>query len=219
MLVPCVKASMDETTGVFLSGLISTLQASKDDAFFEEIIAREFAHIHPHNPISSISLRDKIWLLALISAYELVRDDKTYMRLEEEITKLASDAKKMADRFEEAGSNHSVLYLLAYQNDCRELAARLRSFATISDWLDDLGKPGHKQKTSAATSLVCCSEFICLRTGSFQDEHFAELLQGRGVSLASRDLSGDAIRKKREHLRKRYPSTYETIRNFVAELA
>lgn len=54
------------------------------------------------------------------------------------------------------------------------------------------------------------SEFVRLKLGKHFDEHLAELVQaipGKRDSI-SEDISGDAIRKKRIYLKRRYPELH-----------
>lgn len=77
--------------------------------------------------------------------------------------------------------------------------------------LDSFGKPGHKREIFAAKVLVEASEFVGLKTGKHYDEHLADLFQWIGKRPLKRDLSGDAIRKKREYLAKCYPNLYRMV--------
>jgi hypothetical protein len=62
---------------------------------------------------------------------------------------------------------------------------------------------------------VAASEFVRLRTGQYFDEHVAELYQAITASKhsLSEDLSGDAIRKKRDYTAKNYPDLYSEALN------
>jgi hypothetical protein len=56
--------------------------------------------------------------------------------------------------------------------------------------------------------LITASEVVRLHTGQHYDEHLAELFQAVAMRPVSTDLSGDAIRKKREYLKTHYPELY-----------
>ena len=82
--------------------------------------------------------------------------------------------------------------------------------------LDNLvGKRGHKEKVQKNTFLIMASEFVRVKTGNYYDEHLAELLQTlpRIDLNQQEDISGDSIRKKREHLKKVYPVIYANWNN------
>ncbi len=53
------------------------------------------------------------------------------------------------------------------------------------------------------------SEFVRLKTGGYNDEHFAELIQALDLKFDfGADFSGDAIRKKRGYISDNYPLLY-----------
>jgi hypothetical protein len=75
------------------------------------------------------------------------------------------------------------------------------------------GKRGHKAKIAKNQHLIEASEFVRQKTGKYYDEHVAELLQTipRLNVDVEEDISGDAIRKKREHLKRTYPLIYRNV--------
>ncbi len=74
-----------------------------------------------------------------------------------------------------------------------------------------MGKRGHKRQMFAGQFLIEASEFVRLKTGQHYDEHLAELFQAIGTRSINEDLSGDAIRKKREYFDKWYPRLYKSV--------
>jgi hypothetical protein len=81
----------------------------------------------------------------------------------------------------------------------------------IADFLEPhlraIGKPGHKHKSFPNQLIVAASEFVRCKTGSYNDEHLAELFQPIANDVSD-DLSGDAIRKRRDQMETTYPDLY-----------
>ena len=80
------------------------------------------------------------------------------------------------------------------------------------------GKRGHKGKVQKNTFLIMASELVRLKTGNHYDEHLAELLQTVNPMIdvnEQEDISGDSIRKKREHIKKAYPLIYADCVNKI----
>ncbi len=100
----------------------------------------------------------------------------------------------------------------------QDLPVRLEAFSIqVGTLLDEaVGKKGHKGKMQKNCDLITGSEFVWLKTGNHYDEHLAELLQTlspRTDLKEQEDISGDSIRKKREHLKKDYPIIHAHIMN------
>ena len=108
----------------------------------------------------------------------------------------------------------------------RILPPLLSTFSkSLSGFVDLFAKKASDNDTGR-DFLICASLILRSSTGSFHDEHLAEVIQllprpkvqpyapGRPVSARS-ELSGDAIRKKRDRLRRSYPQRYK----FVCDMA
>jgi hypothetical protein len=63
----------------------------------------------------------------------------------------------------------------------------------IADFLEPhlgaIGKPGHKHKSFPNQLIVAASEFVRCKTGSYNDEHLAEIFQPIANDVSD-DLSG-----------------------------
>lgn len=89
------------------------------------------------------------------------------------------------------------------------LGPRLRFVLDIT-----AGKPGQNRKMMRNRCLVVAGEFVWLKTGTYNDEHLAYLMQAVSLvpapeaDFSGTDFSGDAIRKKRNYLSSKYPFPY-----------
>jgi hypothetical protein len=183
---------------------------------------KAFANTGPNNPLRKLSDPDKKYLWALLRAYEGVVSAKTEQSQRtdplEEAARVAIDAALLATKMEahiftgpQAASFQPFLVGL------EDLASRLKDFAnTFQTLLALMGKPGHKQRVFVNRLLLTASEFVYSQFGTYQDEHLAELLQTLDRATEPSELSGDAIRKKRENMKKSYPEVYEHIITTVA---
>lgn len=134
--------------------------------------------------------------------------------IEDELGAIASktlrDASDLADKLEAdvfQGSLKNELrpFIFGYES----LPGILRSFArNIGNLLDATGKPGRKNEAFTNQLLVIASEFVRLATGSFNDEHLAELFPAVLATDLADDFSGDSIRKRRDRLKRQYPLLY-----------
>jgi hypothetical protein len=105
------------------------------------------------------------------------------------------------------GPNSDVL--LPYISSFSDLPRQLTEFTkVVGGMLDLFGKRGHKEGNLYGFFLIVASEFVRLKTGQHYDEHLAELYQAVSERSLTEDLSGDAIRKRREYLKKSYPDLY-----------
>jgi len=128
----------------------------------------------------------------------------------EEEAKLVADAAKLASKLESEvfhGPNSDVL--LPYISSFSGLPGQLAEFSkVVGGMLDLLGKRGHKEGNIYGFLLIVASEFVRLKTGQHYDEHLADLYQAISERPPTEDLSGDAIRKRRQYLKKCYPDLY-----------
>ena len=178
--------------------------------------AKAFENISPGSPLNELYERDRAYLCALLFLYAWLttelRKGKTADDTVEKVSKVVADAATYAAKLELElfrGPHSDVLR--PFSAEYEDLPMRLNQFSErLGDMLDTFGKRGHKQKSFATQFLVMASEFVRLRTGQYYDEHVAELFQAvtAGRRPLSEDLSGDAIRKKREYSKKHYPELY-----------
>jgi hypothetical protein len=213
---------MDISIAGLLSEMLRHVERKLGPQGTAEAIAQEFSGIGPNNPLKGMSRRDKVQLIVIVSLYEHCRDEESdLMQKAERTARLVSDAGKLANRFQQEWDNGTLLAIAEpLERFSKNLQEELSLFSTeVGRFFDLMGKKGHKQKTLSNLSLVTASEFICAKTGTHNDEHFAELLQDRSANLNFNQLSGDAIRKKREHLQKKYPGFYKAAQEIARDLS
>ncbi len=178
--------------------------------------AKRFSQLGPKNPLRTLSGSDQGLLMALLVMYKWRPrpDPSNPSELLEEASRVAglagSLSKKMQATFFDGALAGAFDPLLAGYKD---LPLQLDRFSSrIKLLLDQLGgKAGHKGKTTTNQFLVTASEFVRLKTGTYNDEHLAELMQTLWSDAdpeSLKELSGDAIRKKREHLKSTYAILY-----------
>ena len=177
---------------------------------------KAFQEIHPKNPLNKLNDSDRKALWALLMAYDyasrIKRGERTNAFLKEldSMSKTVADAAKLGARLKsQVFEGTSSEALRPFTAGFEDLPMRLIGFSkTLGEALNSFGKQGHKAKILANQSLVQASEFVLVKTGQHYDEHLAELFQAIGNRPEELELTGDAIRKKREHLKGSYPVLY-----------
>jgi len=176
--------------------------------------AKAFQEIHPNNPLNKLNDSDRKALWALLMVYgsssTLRRKRGAANDPVERLSRIMADAAKLgAELKSDVFGGPFSEPLRPFTAGFEDIPLRLVGFSKrLGKVLDLLGKRGHKAKIHTAQSLVQASEFVRLKTGQHYDEHLAELFQAIGKRSAAEDLTGDAIRKKREYLKKHYPLPY-----------
>jgi len=176
--------------------------------------AQAFRHIAATNPLRKLSGPDQKILYSMLKVYAAVTTQNGKRRskdgLLEKEAKLVADAAKLGSKLESEvfhGANSDVL--LPYIYSFSDLPRQLTEFSkVVGGMLDLFGKRGHKEGNLYGFFLIVASEFVRLKTGQHYDEHLAELYQAVSERSLTEDLSGDAIRKRREYLKKSYPDLY-----------
>jgi len=175
---------------------------------------KAFQEIHPKNPLNKLNDSDRKALWALLMVYgsssTLRRKRGAANDPVERLSRIMADAAKLgAELKSDVFGGPFSEPLRPFTAGFEDIPLRLVGFSKrLGKVLDLLGKRGHKAKIHTAQSLVQASEFVRLKTGQHYDEHLAELFQAIGKRSAGEDLSGDAIRKKRERLKEHYPVLY-----------
>jgi hypothetical protein len=203
---------MDKTLTVLLSGLGGGQFPMVVDLVGPT--AQAFRHIAATNPLRKLSEPDRKLLYSMLKVYAAVttQDGKRRSKdgLLEKEAKLVSDAAKLGSKLESEvfhGPNSDVL--LPYISSFSDLPRQLTEFSkVVGGMLDLFGKRGHKGGNLYGFFLIVASEFVRLKTSQHYDEHLAELYQAVSERSLTEDLSGDAIRKRREYLKKNYPDLY-----------
>jgi hypothetical protein len=185
-------------------------------------LEESFNNIGPKNPLRTLGPQDKKHLWACLKLYSETQLSELSGALAqfETASRTTSEAAKLAARIEEQflGGPASRSFE-PFMRGFHDLPAQLRRFsATLGDLLQASGRQGHKERLFSNRFLVTASELVRVRTGTHNDEHLAELFQSVGGENFEIDVSGDAIRKKREHIRKNYPDIYAGIERFVGNI-
>lgn len=189
------------------------------------VVRTSFENIGPRNPLKKLNDYDKRILVSLLKVYASMPQNGEFYELLDEAAGVAADAGALATRMRSKVFQGPLAEMVApFLSSLKDLPQRLLYFSRqLGTLLDQTcGKRGHKGKTGKNVLLIMASEFVRLKTGKHNDEHLAELLQavdpGIGVN-ENADISGDAIRKKREHLKKVYRLLYYDTVNRVHDFA
>jgi hypothetical protein len=174
----------------------------------QKFVRDGYANISPRNPLRKLRDKERDCLCSLLRAYAATEGRRGPFSPLEAAGRTAARAGKLAAEMEtNCFAGHTGQLLRPVLQDFENLTLVLRRFSRkLETHLELIGKPGHKNKTSAKRLLLMASELVYMTTGAYNDEHVAELLQSYRSEQA--DCSGDAIRKKREHLQKTYPDLY-----------
>jgi hypothetical protein len=180
-------------------------------------VARAFECLGEANPLRRLSNQDQELVWANLMFFQIKRDERIRGPLKgpleelEGIAKAASDAANLAAKIEEF-----------LQNDCGEVLNRrltgfgclptlLKSFASKVNGdglLSAFGETRFKRARAFEDQLLIhASQLVLQKTGSWNDEHLAELYQSMRSDLG-RDFSGEAIRRRRERFKKEHPKLY-----------
>jgi hypothetical protein len=179
--------------------------------------AEAFENLHDGNPLKHMGEEDQELVCGWPMLFVRERDGlDDHLHRIEQAAQIASDAVELATRMQKLflrnplpeDENPLPGGLSAEHHD---LPARLHSFANgvngVRQWTDHFGKTAVKrQRVRRDLLLVGASEWVKSKTGTWNDEHLAELLQS--ISFDLEDFSGDAIRKRRERFKQDYPKLY-----------
>ena len=200
---------MDKTLTVLLSGL-----GGGQSPMVVNLVgptAQAFRDIAAGNPLRKLSEPDRKLLYSMLKVYAVVTTPDGKERSGddplERVAKLAREAAKFGAKLEsEVFQGPYSDVILPFTSSFSDLPERLAEFSKlVGVMLDQFGKPGHKDGNLTKQLLILASEFVRLKTGQHYDEHLAELYQAISERPLTADLSGDAIRKKREYLKESYP--------------
>ena len=182
-----------------------------------DVVKEAFENIGPRNPLKKLSDSDKRLLVAFLDWYMFPANYEQAFSFLEEAASIASEAAALAGRIRSGVFKGDTARILApFVVSFQDLPVQLQAFSTqLGTLLDQLvGKRGHKAKVQKNCILITASEFVRLKTTHHYDEHLAELLQTVSPRIdlnVQEDISGDSIRKKREHLKKHYPILHAEI--------
>lgn len=200
---------MDKTVTEPLSGPQGGHERPTDLLRFRA--AQAFRHLASHNPLNKLRERERIAVAAILNLHSLTATEKlSIWAAEERLAKTMAGAAALGAKLESEvfrGPLSELLqpYILSFADIPKRLVEMSK---LLEDLLGSLGKPGHKGRNFSNRWLIIASEIVRLHIGQNYDEHLAELFQAVVKGPVSEDLSGDAIRKKREYMKKRYPELY-----------
>jgi hypothetical protein len=193
---------MDKTSETFLR--LRTKEAGLANDYWGKV-DRWFSGTSRGNPLRKLSESDRLLLCSILRLYAAGRPDALAYQLDK-VAKLAVTADSLGRSIREALESDAGRVLVA---NFADLPSRLEAFSRLKD-LDLVGKRGHKRKILRNYWLVMASEFVLLKTKQAYSEHLADLLQ-QMLPDERGDISGDAIRKSREHFKNTYPALYEQL--------
>jgi hypothetical protein len=194
---------------------------------YAPFVRKVFEDTGPNNPLRKLSDEKKHVLVALVHVYlmeRLLALNTGNADALDEIGTIAAEASDLANRMRTLVFGGSLAEpLSSLVGKFRGLPSILEAFASQTSWLvNQTGKPGHKEKLWRSHYLIVGSEFIHGVAGNYFDEHFAEVIQTVAFrcnpSSEAGDLSGDAIRKKREHIKKTYPAMFAHYHNEARDM-
>ena len=181
---------------------------------YDKYVNESFKQLGPKNPLRSLSASDRRVLTSVIDVYLHVTPKDVYNRVYEQwetAAEIAEEAAKLGRRIKTSLFEGQLAEELGpLLRGARQLPAFLEAFSIFRGQIVDnsVGKRGHKGKIARNNFLVAASELVLCWTGKHHDEHLAELIQVIGADRDDlTDISGDSIRKKREHLKKTYRSS------------
>jgi hypothetical protein len=187
------------------------------DDDFARTVPSFFDNLGPNNPLKWLTSYDKRLLTSFLGAFLVGGtrkgprgSDDPFEELEE-ASRVGAEAAQLAEKIQRTVFEGNVAKSLGPLLGPTDLPALLREFSKhISEMFETfVGKAGHKRKVTRTRILVLASELVRRRTGNYNDEHLAELLQAvAGETGHADDYSGDMIRKRREYLDKHYNFLY-----------
>jgi hypothetical protein len=181
-------------------------------------VAQAFDCLGEANPLRAMAEADKAVVWGTLGLFADERSAPSrYEQQWDRLAQVAADAAKLASRIEEIlQADHGEVLNRRLKNS-RDLPTHLSSFADQAGGLvKTLGETDLKRRRALQDRfLIYASEFVKLKTGTWNDEHLAELLQT--MRSVSADFSGDAIRKTRERFRQKHHVLYEITLKTISE--
>ena len=176
-----------------------------------------FEHLSPSNPLSSLAPEEQWAIFAILLMYGRLSespDTKATLEKLEKSYQILDQVTSLADSLDSA-IVAEIFPLDRLLGEWR-LSTHLRKFAsTLHLGLRLMAKRRSQfNPITGADLLVLASEIVERLTGGYADEHVAELFQVMPVQVADpdtsalKDLSGDAIRKRRNRFIRDYPREY-----------
>ena len=189
---------------------------------------RFFEHLSSSNPLSLLTPKEQWAIFAVLLSYGLLSESTlTKARLThiEKSYRVLDQAISLAEVLESTifAQGLPLPWEITRLSAHSELNVLLREFAfDLQLVLRSVGR--RRSDFNPATSaglLVLVSETVKRLTGGYNDEHVAELFQVLPVQMTTsdtcdlKDLSGDAIRKRRNRFMRDYPLEYWRLLRLV----
>jgi hypothetical protein len=190
------------------------------------LLAEAFERLGPKNPLRKLSDEDRWLLWGLLIRFVQWRDKPfDYLKTLDRAAETASSAAELAKKMQATFRVDHIEPLNGLLEHFRGVPAVLYLYAEkVESLVNKIGKKGHKQRTVTTASLIEASEFVRLKTRSWNDEHLIELLQFIPDFLSGPEhksteaFDGSFIRKRRERFKRDYPAFYNgTVRSLREE--
>lgn len=155
-----------------------------------------------------------MFLFVLLKVYEEARQEggsDPYLERMERVAKVAAEAAAFGAKLKsEVFQGPFADYMTPYTSMYRELPKQLAAFSMeYGFYMRRFGKSGHKAKILADYFLVEVTEFVRLKTGQYCYDKIGVLLNAIGKYADAERPSGEAIRKKRQAMKKHYRHLYD----------
>ena len=175
----------------------------------EKAVCSAFGGLNLQNPLLRLRVEDKILLWALLKVIDSRKHGSVQSDIDnlfEEVRQTAKDAAALANRIENVVFSGPVGQILNGKPMLcfRDLPKLLTAYADqLRELMSHTGKSGHTKEAFGNMYLVVVSEFLKLKTGSYNDDHLADLGQQIGEIGG-----GESIRKRRALFKRTYPAAY-----------
>lgn len=208
-----VSESSRSTAPSFAESLTLALMNARDAESRKRRIVRAFDGLHRDNPLRNLTYGDQksVWVFLMVFAELTENPDNKMLREINKLSHSVSIATKAATSIEKQLRTDHGKALNRRLMTGAGLAVHLKFFAKqVGGPLDRLGKTGLKiQRAIADHYLISASELVFLRTGGWYYEFLGDLL--RALRPEARELSGEAIRRRRERFKRAHPEFHQAI--------
>jgi hypothetical protein len=178
---------------------------------------KAFRELTPKSPLNNLGAEERKLLFSLLTLYARTTPPSGKGRSDDDpldkLAKVVAEAGVFGAKLEsEVFGGLFSAEVRSFVVGFEDLPRRLIDFSNLlGSALNLFGKNGHKGEHFVTLLLIVASEFVRLQTGRHNDEYLAELFQLVGNPSLAKDLSGDAIRKKRNYVKKNYPQLYAQV--------
>jgi hypothetical protein len=176
-----------------------------------ELVERQFEQLGAANRLLTLSREDREFVWANLKMWADYREP---IKSQHEPVSKPHDIVKLSRKLADAVEGHLFAAPLKgiYGEPLEafiELPRVLRLFARqINRYEKLVGKSGYPPPSTATMCLVLASELVKHSLGSYVDEDVAELAQLFDPKTERPTVSGEAIKKRRDRLRKDFPELH-----------